>query len=163
VLDAAAFRLHLLIAVGDSGGFSRDLEDFAQLADELRQPFHQYHATAMRAAQALFVGKFAEAERLARKAATLGMRLTGLDASGAFGMQMFTLAQERGELPQLAPAVEAVCASDTGVAPRGKSRAGPGAGRAGQHEQASPSWNGLLRDSFRRSHATAFGLPVLLT
>ena len=60
----------------------------------------------MRAAQALFVGRFAEAERLARKAATLGMRLSGLDASGAFGMQMFTLAQERGELPQLAPAVE---------------------------------------------------------
>ena len=106
VLDAAAFRLHLLIAVGDAGGFSRDLEDFAQLADQLRQPFHQYHATAMRAAQALFVGRFAEADRLARQAATQGMRLSGLDASGAFGMQRFTLAQERGELPQLAPAVE---------------------------------------------------------
>jgi len=105
VLDAAAFRLHLLMAVGDFYGFSRDLEDFAQLADELRQPFHQYHATAMRAARALFVGRFTDAEQLARKAATQGTRLPGLDTSGAFGMQMFTLALERGELQQFAPLV----------------------------------------------------------
>jgi len=105
VLDAAAFRLHLLIAVGDFGGFSSDLDEFAQLADELRQPFHRYHATVMRAAQALFVGRFVDAERFARGAEALGRRLPGLDASGAFGMQMFALAQERGELPQLAPMV----------------------------------------------------------
>jgi DNA-binding CsgD family transcriptional regulator len=104
-LDAAAFRLNLLIAVGDYAGFTRDLEDFVQIAGALRQPFHEYHGTAMRAAEALFVGRFAEAEQLARRAATLGARLPGLDASGAFGMQMFALAQERGQLPQLAPLV----------------------------------------------------------
>ena len=106
VLDGAAFRLNLLIAVGDLDGFSRDLEDFARLAAELRQPFHQYHAIAMRAARALFVGHFAEAEQLACEAATQGARVPGLDSSGTFGMQMFTIAQERDELPQLAPFVK---------------------------------------------------------
>jgi hypothetical protein len=44
-------------------GFASDLQRFAQLADELRQPFHQYHAASMRAAHALSSGRFAEAER----------------------------------------------------------------------------------------------------
>lgn len=106
VLRATAFRLHLLIAIGDVAGFSRDLDDFAQLADSLCEPFHRYHATAMRAARALFFGSFAEAEQLAREAAKQGTRLPGLNASGALGTQMFTLAWERGELLQLAPLVE---------------------------------------------------------
>jgi DNA-binding CsgD family transcriptional regulator len=151
VLDAAAFRLHLLIAVGDLGGFSRDLEDFVQLADQLRQPFHQYHATVMRAAQALLVGRFAEAEQLARKAATQGMRLSGLDASGAFGMQMFTLAQERGELSQLAPLVEQfVQTTPSGATWR------PALvlvlAELGQHEQAKAE---LERLAARQFHAVA--------
>ena len=39
-LDAAAFRLHLLMAVGDFAGFSIGLDRFTQLAEELQQPFH---------------------------------------------------------------------------------------------------------------------------
>jgi DNA-binding CsgD family transcriptional regulator len=105
VLDAVAFRIHLRVAVGDLHGFSSDLERFAQLADELHQPFHQYHGTSLRAAHALLTGRYSDAETLARGAAKLGTRLPGLDASGAFGMQMFTLAQECGELAQLAPVV----------------------------------------------------------
>jgi DNA-binding CsgD family transcriptional regulator len=106
ILDASAFRLHLLIATGDTHGFAVDLQRFARLADELQQPFHRYHAACMRAAQALASGWFAEAQALARAAVELGMRVPGLDASGAYGMQMFTIARERGELPQLAPLVE---------------------------------------------------------
>ena len=106
VLDASAFRMHLLIATGDVHGFATDLLRFAQLADELRQPFHQYHGVSMCAAQALLSGRFADAEALARTAIKLGARLPGLDASGAYGMQMFTIARERGELPQLAPLVK---------------------------------------------------------
>ena len=102
-LDAAAFRLHLLMAAGDHAGFSTGLDRFAHLADELQQPFHRYHATVMRAAQALVTGRFTDAEALARAAVRLATRLPGLDPAGAFGMQMFALAQERGELPGLAP------------------------------------------------------------
>jgi DNA-binding CsgD family transcriptional regulator len=105
VLDGCAFRMHLLIATGDVHGFAIDLRRFAQLAEELRQPFHQYHGLSMRAAQALLSGRFADAEALARAAIKLGARLPGLDASGAYGMQMFTIARERGELAQVAPLV----------------------------------------------------------
>jgi DNA-binding CsgD family transcriptional regulator len=105
VLDATAFRMHLLTAMGDLRGFASDLQRFAQLADELHQPFHQYHAASMRAAHALSSGRFAEAETLSRTALRVGARLHGLDASGAHGMQMFTIARERGELAQLAPLV----------------------------------------------------------
>ena len=106
VLDATAFRLHLLIAVGDVQGFAADLLRFAQLASELQQPFHQYHSLAMRAAQALMSGRFVDADVLARRALELGKRLPGLDASGAYGMQRFSIARERGELAPLAPLVQ---------------------------------------------------------
>jgi DNA-binding CsgD family transcriptional regulator len=106
VLDATAFRLHLLIATGDFEGFFTDLDRFSRLARELRQPFHEYHAACMRAAQALLAGRFADAEVLARDALEFGTRLPGLDASGAFGMQMFLRAHERGELLQFAPQIE---------------------------------------------------------
>ena len=105
-LDANAFRLHLLLAIGDVNGFAADLQRFAQLAEHLQQPFHRYHAVSMRAAQALAAGRFGDAEALARAAFRLGAPLPGLDASGAYGMQMFTIARERGELPQLAPLVK---------------------------------------------------------
>jgi DNA-binding NarL/FixJ family response regulator len=105
ILDAAAFRLHLLLATGDAAGFDADLQRFGELADELQQPFHRYHAASMRAAQAAAKGRLADAEALARGAVRLGARLPGLDASGAYGMQMFTIVRERGELAQLAPQV----------------------------------------------------------
>ena len=76
------------------------------MADEVRQPFHRYHATVVRAAQALYVGRFADADELARDALAMGRRMPGMDASGAFGMQMFTSAQARGQLATLAPLVE---------------------------------------------------------
>src|SRR6185369_14651550 len=100
------FRMHLLTAMGDMHGFATDLQRFAQLADELRQPFHQYHAASMRSAHALWSGRFAEAEALSRTALRLGTRLDGLDASGSHGLQMFTITRERGELGHLAPLVK---------------------------------------------------------
>jgi DNA-binding CsgD family transcriptional regulator len=106
LLDATVFRLHLLMAAGDFVAFSSDLEGFTRLADEVHQPFHRYHARVMRAAQALYVGRFADADELARDALAMGRRMTGMDASGAFGMQMFTSAQARGQLATLAPLVE---------------------------------------------------------
>ena len=105
-LDASAFRLHLLLAIGDVNGFAAELQHFTLLAEDLQQPFHRYHAVSMRAAQALAAGRFDDAETLARAALKLGAPLPGLDASGAYGMQMFTIARERGELPQLAPLVK---------------------------------------------------------
>jgi DNA-binding CsgD family transcriptional regulator len=82
-----------------------DLTHFVELAGELRQPFHEYHGILLCAAQALLFGRLADAERFARAAVKIGSRLPGLDASGAYGMQMFALARERGELQSLAPVV----------------------------------------------------------
>jgi DNA-binding CsgD family transcriptional regulator len=105
ILDATAFRLHLLLATGDAAGFDTDLQRFGELAEALQQPFHRYHAASMRAAQAVAKGHLADAEALARGAVRLGARLPGLDASGTYGMQMFTIVRERGELAQLAPQI----------------------------------------------------------
>ena len=106
LLDAAVFRLHVLMAAGDIVGFSSDLEAFTRLADDVHQPFHRYHATVMRAAQALYLGRFDEADELARDALAMGKRMPGMDASGAYGMQMFSAVQARGQLASLAPKLE---------------------------------------------------------
>jgi predicted ATPase/DNA-binding CsgD family transcriptional regulator len=105
MLDACAFRLHLLAATGDMHGFDTDLHRFAQLADELQQPFHRYHAGSMQAARALASGNLAQARSLADAAFKLGTRLPGLNPAGAYGIQMFSIARERGELRELAPQV----------------------------------------------------------
>ena len=94
------------MAAGDIVGFSSDLEAFTRLADDVHQPFHRYHATVMRAAQALYLGRFDEADELARDALAMGKRMPGMDASGAYGMQMFSAVQARGQLASLAPKLE---------------------------------------------------------
>jgi DNA-binding NarL/FixJ family response regulator len=55
---------------------------------------------------ALFHGRFAESERLAKAALESGKRMPSLDAAGMYGVQMFSLRREQGRLGELAPLVE---------------------------------------------------------
>jgi DNA-binding CsgD family transcriptional regulator len=105
-LDALAFRVHLSLTIGDVDRLRADLHRLTTLAKSLAQPFHRYHAASLRAAYALLTGDLGSVEQFAASAYRAGIGLPGLDASGPFGMQMFTLVRERGELRQLAPAVQ---------------------------------------------------------
>jgi DNA-binding CsgD family transcriptional regulator len=57
---------------------------------------------------ALADGRLAEAEAAAARSYEWSRLLTGRDASGGYGIQMFGLRREQGRLPELAPAVRAL-------------------------------------------------------
>ena len=57
-------------------------------------------------------GRFADAEQLADEASELASTLSGVDASGVYGVQMFSLRREQGRLDEVRPVVEAVARLD---------------------------------------------------
>ncbi len=83
-----------------------ELQQFERLAEEQRQPFNLYWVATFRAALALFAGKFEESKTLAGKALSIGRSVHGLNAEGMFGVQMFGVARERGQLKELAPLID---------------------------------------------------------
>jgi DNA-binding NarL/FixJ family response regulator len=104
-LDAQAWQLFELMELGDLSTWRVLLEQFERRAAELRQPFEGYVAVTSRATFALMEGRFDAAARLIEQALQIGRRMPGLDASGVYGMQMFTLRCEQGRLRELAPLV----------------------------------------------------------
>jgi DNA-binding CsgD family transcriptional regulator len=104
-VEAYAWRLVGLMEHGDIEAVDAQLATHRHLAEELRQPFYIYVGVCLQAMRAICAGHFAEGERLAQEAFAIGQRLRGQDASGSFGLQMFTLRREQGRLQELAPAV----------------------------------------------------------
>jgi len=105
VLEAASWRLFDLMELGDLNARAQEFASYTRLADEVRQPFYQYIGVSSHAMMALFEGRLADSERLAREAFELGSRMPGLDAEGVYGIQMFTVRREQGRLRELAPVV----------------------------------------------------------
>jgi DNA-binding CsgD family transcriptional regulator len=104
-LESYSWHLVSLLEYGDVQAIDTHLTAHTRLAEELRLPFYLYVGASFRAMRAVFEGHFAEGERLAQEAFAIGQRLRGQDASGSFGMQMFTLRRQQGRLQEFAPAV----------------------------------------------------------
>jgi len=94
------------IALGDAAGAVADLDRLEPIALKQRQPFYNFYVASSRAALALFTGRFDESERLANATLALGQSMPGLDATGMFGIQMFSLRREQGRLAEVAPVLE---------------------------------------------------------
>jgi DNA-binding NarL/FixJ family response regulator len=105
-VDASAWRSFDRFEAGDLRGWNEGLEIYERHAEELREPFLLYVASASRTMHALFEGRFADAESLARQTLSVGSRMPGLDAAGVYGVQMFTLRREQGRLAEVGPAVK---------------------------------------------------------
>jgi DNA-binding CsgD family transcriptional regulator len=69
------------------------------------------------AAIALGDGRLAEGEALARSSEEWGRLLTGRDASGVHGIQMFSLRREQGRLAELAPVIRMLAGGARGAGP----------------------------------------------
>ena len=61
---------------------------------------------------ALMEGRFADAEQRVEEAAEYASGLSGVDVSGAYGVQMFSLRREQGRLEEVRPVVEMVARLD---------------------------------------------------
>ena len=102
--EAISWRVPTFVALCDLDSARADVVALSEMAERTGQPFMNHVAAHYGSALALGDGRLAEAEALARRSEEWGRLLTGRDASGIFGIQMFSVRREQGRLAELAPA-----------------------------------------------------------
>lgn len=106
-------RIATFVTVGDISRADRDTALRAQLADELRAPWHEFVTLCLRATQALTAGRFNEAEELAPQImAMLGQHKAG---GRMLGMLFFRLRYEQGRGEEVEASVRALADRDETV------------------------------------------------
>ena len=113
---------HPLISLGDLESAERELAEVLELANTIHQPFIIHVAEHYGSALALCHGDLEEADARAERSHEWSRLLTGRDASGIYGVQMFGIRREQGRLAELAPVIRVLA---------GGGRAGGGAWRPG--------------------------------
>lgn len=101
-LRGRLWRMSDLLELGDIEVVEREMQTYAQLAEELRQPAYLWYVPRNRAMRALLAGHFTEAEALAREAFAIGERAHAGLAAQALGVLTVMVRWERGELAALA-------------------------------------------------------------
>ncbi|HEX6420359.1 MAG TPA: AAA family ATPase, partial [Acidimicrobiales bacterium] len=104
-LDRLLYGLLLVGELDDARIVARRL---AEHTERLGQPLFGVLSLQARALLATGEGRFAEAESLADRANALSTFLSGTDAEGTYGVQVFSLRREQGRLDEARPLVEAV-------------------------------------------------------
>ena len=105
VCQAHQFRMILLFELGDVQTAEAAIAARAQVTEKLSEPIYFYIGAVHRTTQALFEGRFVEAEQLALQALPLGQRLQVESLDGTFGVHMFILRREQGRLKEIEPAL----------------------------------------------------------
>jgi len=152
--EAMAWRVPTFVALGDLQSARAEIAVLLEMAQRTAQPFINHVAEHYGSAIALCDGHLADAEAMAARSHDWGRLLTGRDASGTHGIQMFGIRREQGRLAELAPVVRILT---TGVAGRkGAWRPGLVAMLAelGMEREARAELSGLLAegiDGFRAS------------
>jgi DNA-binding CsgD family transcriptional regulator len=103
--EAMSWLVPAFVAVADIPSARREILDLRAVAEASRQPFTLHVAEHYGAAIALSDGRLSDAEKMAHRSERAGRLLTGRDASGTFGIQMFSLRREQGRLAELAPVI----------------------------------------------------------
>jgi DNA-binding CsgD family transcriptional regulator/tetratricopeptide (TPR) repeat protein len=103
--EAMGWRVPTFVAMCDVAPAREEAEALLVTAEQTAQPFVLHVAEQYRAAIALSDGRFGEAEAMAARSHEWSRLLTGRDASGTYGIQMFSIRREQGRLAELAPAV----------------------------------------------------------
>ena len=103
--EAMEWRVSTLLALGEIEAARDQLAVVLEMAQQMRQPFILHVAEHYEASLALFEGRLADAERAAERSRDWGQLLTGRDASGIYGIQMFGIRREQGRLAELAPLI----------------------------------------------------------
>ena len=109
--EAESWRLPSLVAMGNIAAARDELGAFWQLAQASAQPFMLHVAEHYGSAIALADGRLDDAEEMAGRSREAGLLLTGRDASGTYGIQIFSLRREQGRLAELAPVVRILAGS----------------------------------------------------
>jgi DNA-binding CsgD family transcriptional regulator len=103
--EAMAWRVPALVALGDVDAARHELDELLRTAEQTAQPFILHVADQYGSAIALCDGRLEAAEAMAHRSDEWSRLLTGRDASGSYGIQMFSVRREQGRLEELAPVV----------------------------------------------------------
>lgn len=110
--EAMAWRVPIFVSLGDLDSARAEIGALRDWAERAAQPFMHHIAEHYGSAIAVCDGNLAEAEAMAERSHDWGRLLTGRDASGTYGFQMFGIRREQGRLAELAPAVRVLAAED---------------------------------------------------
>ena len=110
--EALGWRVIAWMALGELDAARRDLATFQELSQRAKQPFFSFAAEQIGSAIALCEGHLEEAEARSTRARDAARLLTGRDASGIHGIQMFSIRREQGRLAELAPMMRVLANSD---------------------------------------------------
>jgi DNA-binding SARP family transcriptional activator/DNA-binding CsgD family transcriptional regulator len=111
--EAMNYRVATLVELCDIDSAGREAAAARANADQVGQPFHLHVAEHDGSAIALCQGRLAEAEAMAHRSHEYSRLLTGRDASGVYGIQMFGIRREQGRLAELVPAIRALAGEST--------------------------------------------------
>jgi DNA-binding CsgD family transcriptional regulator/tetratricopeptide (TPR) repeat protein len=103
--EAASWLVPSYVVLCDHHAARDALTEVFTIARRLSEPFLFHVAEHYASALALSDGHVLEAEAAAERSREWGSLLTGRDASGTYGIQMFGIRREQGRLPELAPVV----------------------------------------------------------
>lgn len=104
-VEVMAWRTPTFVALCDLESARREAATLRQTAEQTAQPFYLHVAEHYRSAIAVGDGRLEDAERIAHQSHEWSRLLTGRDASGIYGIQMFTVRREQGRLAELAPVI----------------------------------------------------------
>jgi class 3 adenylate cyclase len=102
---ARMYVLRDLLEQGDVAGVHEELDAYAKLANELRQPQHLWHVPLVRGVLATMEGRFDEAEQFAEEALRGGQRAQEPLATQFYALQMSILRRHQGRLKEMLPMV----------------------------------------------------------
>ncbi len=114
--EALAWLVPSYVALCDHTAARGALERLFDAARRMSQPFHLHVAEHYASALALCDGDLPSAEQAAERSREWSQLLTGRDASGVHGIQMFGLRREQGRLAELAPVIRVLVDGEHGGA-----------------------------------------------
>ena len=117
VAEAMCWRVPAFVALLRHRAARRELADLQETAERTAQPFILHVAEHYGSAIALSDGRLEEAETRARRSNEWSRLLTGRDASGVHGIQMFSIRREQGRLAELAPVIKLLAGDVSNTGP----------------------------------------------
>lgn len=110
--EAMSWRVPAFVAIADIPAAREEVAQLRQIAEITRQPFILHVAAHYGAAIALSDGQLDVADAMVRRSEEAGRMLTGRDASGTYGIQMFSLRREQGRLAELGSVIRILAAGE---------------------------------------------------
>ena len=145
--EAISWIVPAYVAMADIPPARAATAELREMARITGQPFYSHVAAHYGAALALSEGRLDVADAMARRSQEAGRMLTGRDASGTYGIQMFSIRREQGRLAELAPVIRILCRGEPAAGsvaararlPAGRARdGGRGPPRARPHPRRGP-------------------------